>query len=380
MAWQEVSTMQSRTEFVGLAGQEGANIRQLCRRFGISPTTGYKWLQRAREPAGLAERSRRPLGSPRSSSAEVEAKIVKLRQQHPAWGARKLQHRLKVLGVAVPAVSTVHAILVRQGCIVAGASAGHQPWQRFEHAAPNDLWQMDFKGHVAMRQGRCHPLTVLDDHSRYSLCLSACADQRYDTVRDRLIATFRRYGLPHRMTMDNGSPWGDSESHYTAMDVWLMRQGIGVSHSRPYHPQTQGKDERFHRSLKAEVLQGLAFADLIAAQIAFDGWRWVYNDQRPHQALGMQVPRQRYCLSPREYRPQPPAPEYDSLDAVRRVQAEGKISWRNAEYRVGKAFIGESIAIRPALDDGQYDVFWSVFRIARINLTTQSVVSGKRLP
>ena len=280
----------------------------------------------------------------------------------------------------MPAVSTVHAILVRNGCIEPGSSASHTPWQRFEHAAPNDLWQMDFKGHVGMSQGRCHPLTILDDHSRYALCLSACGDERKETVQDRLVTTFQRYGLPRRMTMDNGSPWGDSEAHYTAMDLWLMKQGIRVSHSRPYHPQTQGKDERFHRSLKAEVLQGLPFGGLEQAQSAFDHWRQIYNHQRPHEALGMQVPQQRYRISSAEYRAQPSPPEYTDQDTVRKVYEKGEISWQNWPYKVGKAFVGEHIAIRQTIETGQYDVFWSVQRIARINAINHSVISGKRLP
>jgi len=380
MPWLEVSKMQMREEFVGLAVQEGQNLRQLCRRFEISPTTGYLWLKRHLEQSGLADRSHRPISSPGRSAATVEAQVVALRQAHPAWGARKLKHRLQAQGHAMPAVSTVHAILVRNRCIEPGAGTGQAPWQRFEHAAPNDLWQMDFKGHVGMYRGRCHPLTILDDHSRYALCLSACGDQRQETVQDRLVATFRRYGLPRRMTMDNGSPWGDSQAHYTAMDVWLMKQGIRVSHSRPYHPQTQGKDERFHRSLKAEVLQGPPFGGLEQAQSAFDHWRQIYNQQRPHEALAMQVPQQRYRTSSAEYLAQPPPPEYSHQDGVRKVQANGEISWQNRPYMVGKAFIGERIAVRQTLEPGHYDVFWRVQRIARINAINHSVISGKRLP
>jgi len=296
MPWQEVSKMQLREEFVGLAGVEGSNIRQLCRRFGISPSTGYKWLARHQAGEGLVDRSRHPRSSPDRVPADIEARVVELRRQHPAWGARKLHRILHNLGVGVPAVSTVHAILLRQGCIEPRASEQSRPWQRFEHEAPNELWQMDFKGHFSLPSGRCHPLTILDDHSRYALCLQGCADESRQTAQAHLVATFRRYGLPRRMTMDNGSPWGDSEAHYTALDVWLMRQGIRVSHSRPDHPQTQGKDERFHRTLKAEVLQGRVFDNLAHTQAAFDRWRMIYNQQRAHQALGLQVPQQRYRM------------------------------------------------------------------------------------
>lgn len=373
--------MQLRNEFVALAEGVGANIRQLCRRFDISPTTGYKWLQRHRAGAALADLSRRPGSSPRQCSTAVEQAVLALRKAHPQWGARKLRSRLIALGRAdMPATSTVHAILGRHGCISAAASAAATPFQRFEHAAPNELWQMDFKGHIALRQGRCHPLTILDDHSRYNLCLQACADEARSTVQDHLIAVFRRYGLPTRMTMDNGSPWGDTEAYFTTMDVWLMKQGIAVSHSRPYHPQTQGKDERFHRTLKAEVLQGVTFADLLASQQAFDHWRVIYNQQRPHQALGMQVPQQRYRASVREYCPHPTVPEYDDPRQVRRVQNKGLVSWGGRSYPVGGAFDGEPVAIRPTTVDHIHEVFWSTRRIARIDLAKHTSLHGKRLP
>lgn len=377
MPWQERSTMRLRDEFVHLAQQDGANVRQLSRRFGISPTTGYKWLARSEQHQPMSDRSRRPHQSPGRCAAGVEATIVALRARHPAWGARKLAHRLEVLGHAVPAVSTVHAVLRRHGLITPAASAAAQPWQRFEHPEPNALWQMDFKGHVAMHQGRCHPLTVLDDHSRYAIVLQACGDETRQTVTDHLIAAFRRYGLPARMTMDNGAPWGTDGRHYTVLDVWLMRQGIRVGHSRPFHPQTQGKDERFHRTLKAEVMQGPPWTDLAHAQRDFDDWRIVYNHQRPHQSLDMQVPIKRYRPSARDYVERPAAPDYGDGDLVRRVQANGTIGWRGAQWKVGKAFAGERVAVRPSPHDGQYDVFWSTSRIASIQPATGTIDAGR---
>lgn len=343
--------MQLRKEFVVLA-ESGANVRELCRRFEISPTTAYKWLERHRDGEGLDDHSRRPLNSPARSAEAVEQAVLALRGEHPAWGARKLRRRLQNLGHAMPAVSTVHAILVRHGCISAEASAAAMPFKRFEHAAPNELWQMDFKGHFALRTGRCHALTVLDDHSRYSLCLAACAEESGATVRAQLSATFRRYGVPRRMSMDNGAPWGDPGSAaFTAFDVWLMKQGIGVGHSRPYHPQTQGKDERFHRTLTVELLQGPRFDDLMAVQSAFDSWRGLYNHERPHEALAMAVPGHRYRPSPRAYQEEPSAPEYDDPKGVRRVAKGGWIQWKAHAYRVGKAFVGEPVAVRPHADE-----------------------------
>ncbi|HEX5327473.1 MAG TPA: IS481 family transposase, partial [Acetobacteraceae bacterium] len=268
-----MSRMQSREEFVRLAAAEGGNVAMLCGRFGISRKTGYKWLSRYRAGEGLADRSRRPHGSPLRTSPALEGSVLALRRERPSWGGRKLRRRLLDQGHPVaPAASTITAILARHGLIDAAEAARHGAFQRFEHARPNALWQMDFKGHFAHAAGRCHPLTVLDDHSRYAVCLAACADEVTETVRAQLIAVFRRYGLPERINIDNGSPWGDGAGgRYTLLTVWLLRLGIRFSHSAPYHPQTNGKDERFHRTLKRDVLHGRQYADLAACQRAFEG-------------------------------------------------------------------------------------------------------------
>ena len=380
MSWQEVSTVQLRSEFVLLARQEGANVRQLCRRYNISPSTAYKWLSRFENlgAQGLIDQSRRPKTSPKRCAEEVEQQILTMSQEYAAWGARKLKRVLEDDGKVMPSVSTVHAVLQRHSRVDPKA-AEIKPFIRFEHEAPNDLWQIDFKGHISLSHGRCHPLTILDDHSRFSLCIAACANEQRRTVQEQLMRAFRLYGLPLRMTMDNGSPWGDQTGVYTALEVWLMSQGIKVGHSRPYHPQTQGKLERFHRSLKREVLQGQLFIDLDDAQRAFDIWREIYNQKRPHQALNMQVPATRYSSSSREYQEQPAAPEYDDGDVVRKVQVKGEIYWRNREYMVGKAFYGRSVAIRETTEDGIHDVYWSRHRIARIDLNLQIVTAGKKI-
>jgi transposase InsO family protein len=371
MPWSEVSIMGLRLEFVRLAGQEGANLSALCRRFGISRPTGYKWLRRARvEPAELGERSRRPRHSPSRTDAAVEAEVVALRDAHPCWGGRKLARRLRDRGgAAVPSPSTITTILRRHGRLEPGESAKHTAFVRFEHAAPNALWQMDFKGHFACGGGRCHPLTVLDDHARFALCLAACADQRGATVRTRLVATFERYGLPARIVVDNGSPWGDGPgSPYTPLTVWLLRLGIGVGHSRPYHPQTLGKDERFHRTLKAEVVQGRAFADLAQCQAAFDRWRDLYNLERPHAALDLAVPASRYQPSPRPYPPQLPPLTYGPDDQVRRVQQGGWISFRGRAVRLPRGFAGQPVALRPTTRDGVWQVVFATQQIAELDL------------
>ncbi|TWC67198.1 homeodomain-containing protein [Herbaspirillum sp. SJZ099] len=176
MPWRTVDIMSLREEFTNLARQEDANISLLCERFGISRKTGYKLLNRVAEEGrnGLADRSRRPLNSPARTHSEIETRVIELRHQHPAWGARKLHRRLLDLGhEGIPSPSTITRILQRNGLIDAQASADSTPFQRFEHARPNELWQMDFKGHFETGAGTCHPLTIIDDHSRYNITLTA---------------------------------------------------------------------------------------------------------------------------------------------------------------------------------------------------------------
>lgn len=370
MPWKEVSIVSARVEFVQLALSGALSVRELCRRYQIAPKTGYKWIARFRSGgvAGLQDQSRRPHLSPASTAQGVEAAVLGVRDAHPAWGGRKLRAFLQRQGQAeVPAASTITVILERNGRLRSEENDKHRTWQRFEHEAPNRLWQMDFKGHFALREARCHPLTILDDHSRYALALEACSNERSRTVQTHLITTFRRYGLPERMLMDNGSPWGNTPEHpYTPLTAWLIRLGIGVSHGRPYHPQTQGKDERFHRTFKAEVLNQ-PLEDMTVCARRFEEWRHIYNHQRPHQALEMQVPASRYKPSARQYPEMLPEIEYGPDDVVRRVIGEGKLSFRGRLFRVSKAFRGYPVALRPGVADGEYKVFFCHEHIATIS-------------
>ena len=375
MPFTGVSAMDRKQEFVRLALAEGANRRELCRRFAVSQTLAYRLLGRyaAEGLAGLEERSRRPLTSPDRTPGDVEAAVLAVRAEHPAWGGRKIAAVLKRRGLAAPSPSTITRILRRHGVELGAFGGGEQAFIRFEHAAPNDLWQMDFKGHVAMRCGRLHPLTVLDDHSRFCLVLAACDNEKTQTVKGHLTQAFERYGLPWRMTMDNGSPWGNGPGDpFTPLGVWLMEQDIRIGHSRPYHPQTQGKDERFHRSLKAEAMAGPPFEDLDHAARHLARWRCVYNTQRPHEALGMLTPIDRYAASPRAYRPTVEPFEYGPDDQPRRVPAQTRISFKGQRWRVPKAFKGKLVAVRPTSTDGLYDVVFRTTNIAAIDLRSQN--------
>lgn len=372
MPWRISSTMSERLEFVLLATQETTNIRELCRRFGISSRTGYKWLDRfANEGvSGLSDRSRRPHHSPLKTPMEVEKLVIKVRQQHPAWGGRKLEQRLLDLGAeSVPRPSTITEILRRNALLDPQEAAKHRAFQRFERATPNELWQMDFKGEFRLPRGRCFPLTILDDHSRFAVGLAACVNNTTRVTQAAIIPVFRRYGLPEAVTCDNGPPWGSRfPGYYTRFGVWLVRLGIRLYHSRPYHPQTQGKDERFHRTLDVELLRGFRGANRAHCQHHFDHWRQIYNTQRPHEALGMKVPASRYQPSPRAYPERLPAIEYGPTDIVRKVRHFGHFKYHGREYHVGSAFYGLHVALRYTAIDGVIEVYFCQQLIRRIDL------------
>ena len=369
MPFRERSVMEGRQEFCRQALEPGANLSALCRQYGISRRVGYKWLGRYSEAgaAGLVDRSRRPLHSPGRTEEELEAAVLSVREEHPAWGGRKIARVLRDRGASTPPPSTITEILRRHGKLDGPRAGQPRDFVRFERAQPNELWQMDFKGHFAITSGRCHPLTVLDDHSRYDLALCACADEQTPTVQEGLTATFREHGLPDAILCDNGPPWGDSAVHrYTPLGVWLMLNGVAVRHSRPYHPQTVGKDERFHRTLKREVL-GEGFNDLADCQRAFDRWRHVYNHVRPHEALDMATPASRYRPSPRAFSDVPPPVEYDAPH-VRKVSKVGRIGFLGHDLRLPNAFAGHRVALRPTDTDGCWEVFFAAFRVAQIDL------------
>jgi transposase InsO family protein len=279
-------------------------------------------------------------------------------------------------GISPPALSTIHEILHRNERIIP-KPGGVSATQRFEKSAPNLLWQMDFKGWVRLEDGvRCHPLTIVDDHSRYVPCLKACSDQKQLTVQTHLTATFQRYGLPNAFFVDNGTPWGDgSGHHWTRLRVWLLKLGVEVIYSRPYHPQGRGKNERFHRTLKAEVFAFEWFKNIDRVQRAFDAWRSVYNYERPHEALGQSVPADRYRPSIRSMPCKLPDVEYDEGEIVRMVPTtKDYISFRGRFWKVPEAFRGERVAIRPRGRDGQFGVFFASHRIGTIDLTKPKTV------
>lgn len=373
MPWKRSTTMSNKLLFIEKAMQPRVNMQKLCTEFGITRKTGYALKKRYLEEGekALEPLSRQPHSCPHRTTETVENIILATRDKHPKWGGVKIQSYLLKQGYAMPSVKTVNRILKRHGRVCIEESLKRKAFIRFEHEHPNDLWQMDFKGNFKLTDGkRCHPLTLLDDHSRFSLGIRACSHETIDTVKIELERIFRTYGLPKRMTMDNGTPWGYSGNQkHTRLTAWLIKQGITVSHSRPYHPQTQGKLERFHRTLKLELLEEYNFSDFNNAQEGFDWWREMYNEDRPHEAIGLAVPSERYKVSELEYIENPKAYVYDSHLEVRKVGQKGNISYKGHRYTIGEAFSGHYIGLKATSEDGIFDVYFCHQKVIKINLT-----------
>lgn len=377
MTWKVCDSMSQKLEFVELARADGANVSELCRRFSISRKTGYKWLNRVEQQGleGLKNRSSRPLTMPVKTLDAIERLVLDVREQHPFWGGRKIKARLRALGhLGLPAPSTITEILRRHGKISEAASEARKADQRFERPTPNELWQIDFKGQFPMtNQQDCYPLTILDDHSRYVVCLSACTGPDHDTVKDRLRAVFQRYGMPQAMYSDNGPPWGSLNSlcGHTRLTAWLMRLDIKVIHGRPYHPQGRGKEERFHRTLKLELLQDRHFDDLPHAQSKFDPFRAMYNHERPHEALGLDVPASHYRMSQRAFSESLPEFEYPDRFERRRTNPMGQFQFKGRTVKTSEAFCSQTIGLAATRESHLWDAYFCHFRIGEFNLNDE---------
>jgi transposase InsO family protein len=372
MPFREFTLMATREAFVREAVAEGANMRALCRAYGISPTTGYHWVARYRVlgEAGLDDRSRRPHTSPTRSSEAVEAAVVALRQAHPSWGGRKLHHRLRALGQPAPPASTCTEILRRHGLLDPERADRPRALQRFVADAPNALWQLDFKGGVTLDGRPAHPLHVLDDATRFLLAATLCPNQGFAAVQAVLAALFAEVGLPERILADNGVPWGSppTPGSLTRLSAWWVRLGIRVSHGRPFHPQTQGKVERSMRTVKAELFAGGAFPDAVTLQDALDRWRTTDNTERPHEALDDRPPAAAYQPSPRRLPETLPPIVYRDDDTVRLVSAPGVVSLANRRIRISHALIGEPVAFRPTGEDGIMTVHYCDHYLRTVDL------------
>lgn len=370
MAWEERTVEQMREEFVKRVLAKERSKSALCREYGISRPTGDKWIARYLQGEEMSDRSRAPRSRPGKIADETEQEIVSMRKQYPALGAVKLRKLMENAGHSdLPCARTFNNVLRRNGLIEPEASRAATPLRRFEKAAPNEMWQADFKGHFLLENGRrCHPLNILDDCTRFNLCIEALENETFSAIKPVVERVFREYGLPFSFLCDNGNPWGMAQSlGYTRFEVWLMELGVLTLHGRPIHPQTQGKEERFNRSFTRECLKGKSFSDVRHAQRCFDEYRAFYNEIRPHCALELDVPAKHYrsserCLQgiePWEY-----GPEYKLC----RVKQTGFFNYNGQGFFLSEGFAGKTIAVRESHLPGQITLVFRQFRIGRIDL------------
>jgi transposase InsO family protein len=349
-------------------------MAELCRQFGVSRKTGYKWRKRYQQEGGLValqERSRRPLRSPRRTEGTLEQKILELREPD-GWGARKIAYLLWQEGWKI-SVATVHRVLRRNDEISRLDQQTVAP-SRFERAQPNELFQVDFKGPMGRSGVRDEPLSVLDDHSRYGAGLYAMRDHSWERVRDCFIDVFERCGKPRQMLMDHGTPWWATQNGWglSRLSVFLIEQDIDLIFGRVRHPQTQGKVERFHRTLARSMIKQGMPTQWEQWQGRYDSFLERYNHVRPHEALGMQTPAQRYRRSERSYHSQSSPWQYPERLVVLRVDANGMIRWEGGHYFVCEALIHRGVAVEQI--GGELLVRFRNMYIRQIHLETSKTL------
>lgn len=360
MPWQEVDRVELRRIFIERVRSGGVNMSEACRDFGISRPTGYKWLRRYEQEGalGLNDRSRCPLRVASTSPKMVEA-IISERSRRK-WGARKIRKRLETLGNSPPSERTVNRVLKRAG-LQSRRKSEQVPPRRFERSRPNALWQMDHKSAIRGKwRSRSVPFVVLDDHSRYLLCLRSLPDKGLESTWSWLWNIFSDVGLPDSILSDNDIVFAGRNGP-SQVEARLMRLDIEVIHGRPYHPQTQGKVERFNGTLERELLRDGFFEDPSDLQDGFDQFRYEYNFERPHEALDLEVPASRYAPSNRVRPSALPEVEYKDGSLLRKVDPGGRISFRNERIEVGGGIIGERVELR-ACDFG-FEVYYGDYRI-----------------
>lgn len=286
MPWESRTVEKQREEFAQ-AALECSNFSALCREFGIDRSTGYKWKKRYEEAQALCDKSRRPHTSPSRTPEAIEQRILDLRAENPGWGAKIIHSVLSLQGIEnMPCVKTVNNILNRYGCIRPEESLKHKPFQRFEKQHCNQMWQADFKGEFRMADGNyCFPLDILDDHSRFAIRIVPDLTTA-NVVIPTFLSAFREFGLPDSILSDNGAQFAGFKKGYTQFERWLMDLDVLPIHGRIKHPQTQGKIERFHRTMKQELLNHTTIANLEDAREKFSAWREKYNTVRPPRSFG----------------------------------------------------------------------------------------------
>ena len=372
MPWERKTVMEQREEFVERARSGQYTMAALCREYGISRKTGYKWLNRADLGQRLCDQSRRPHRQPSKTAGETEQLIINVRKENPTWGGKTIKAVLEADGhTALPSAKTCENILKRNGWITREESLNHTATQRYEREHCNDLWQTDFKGDFLLGDGtRCFPLDILDDHSR--CCLHLEAKSSATGVIDSFKLVFHEFGLPNAVLSDHGMQFGGARPGCTQFERFLMDLDILPIHGRPYHPQTQGKIERFHRTMKAEILRQ-QYANLAEAERMLQYFRWKYNEVRPHTALGMKTPASVYTPSSRAYF-EPKEFVYDPGVKTIKVNNWGYLRFGPFQLFLSETMADTRVAVRQ-MDEDSFAVIYRNYQLAAVDAVTGKVLN-----
>jgi putative transposase len=387
MPWMETPVMDQRTEFVLRVLRNVERFGDVCREFGISRKTGYKWKERFLQDglSGLGNASRRPGKSPTEVGETMVCQIVKLRMAHPTWGARKLRAVLErtVARESLPSESSFKRILDKAGLVEHRRRMPAEQACRLQTPAraerPNHVWTIDFKGWWYTRnRTRFEPLTIRDDFSRYLLCAQALDDSRTETVREQMIRVFERHGLPEVIRSDNGAPFAarNSPLGLSRLSVWWLSLGINLDRIPPGRPDQNGGHERMHRDMAWEI-ENSASSDAATQQAELDVWRRTFNEERPHEAIGMRVPQDVYHTSPRRFDPTPVELGYPKEYSVRKVNYIGRVKIHSQLVNISLALRGQQIGLEPIAAD-RLGVWYCKLCLGHVDLSTYKFQAVKQ--
>ena len=373
MPWKTVEPMNQRTEFV-LRAIKTENFRRLCQEYGISTRVGYKWKERFLEYglSGMAELSRRPKSSPSGLEEAVVCEIIRLKEKHRHWGPRKLRKVYERLHEQPPSESSFKRVLDRAGLTQPRKLRSRQQSGRLfsgrKASAPNEIWTVDFKGWwYGAQQKRCEPLTVRDEFSRYVLEVRTLSDARTETVRACFEQLFEQHGLPAAIRSDNGAPFASNTGvlGLSRLSAWWVVLGIDLERGRPGCPQDNGGHERLHLDIERE-LRGSGADE----QASFDEWRQTFNEERPHERLGMKCPAEVYRRSERAYKGTPEDLQYDRMQS-RKVAKWGSMTWRSQLIFISNALAGWSVGVEPG-SEGKHNIWFGRLLLGQLEERTLS--------
>lgn len=362
-----------RMKFILALKESDESMAELCRRFGISRQTGYAWKSRfeAEGVAGLADRPPIPHSHPHAVAEHLADRMVAIRKAHPTWGPKKIRAILEKQSPEEiwPAASTVGAVLHRRGLVAARKPrlrVPPSPTERAQATVSNVVWTIDHKGSFDLVKGRCYPLTLCDLASHFLLKCEALPSTSEAEAKPHIEMAFREFGLPERIRSDNGTPFATSQAPggLTQLSIWWIKLGILLERIDPGHPEQNGAHERMHRTLEEAIRPGQR--DMVEQQRAFDVFRGIYNQERPHEALGQRPPAEVYRSSWRPYPAEIPEMTYPDTMLHRQAADTGWIHFQGERVHISRAFSSETIGLQEHGSD-QWDVYFGPVHLGQMD-------------